>query len=130
MADATINITVTGGPDGDVDVHLAGGAFDRGHTEGAPTRLTVPYEVAKKLFIDGDQSAAMQAFMSGQIKVEGDMTKAMALTTVTTTAEPQASQANLADLTTQGRVRTGRGRSRSRCGGNPSPCTPTAPATQ
>jgi len=99
MADATINITVTGGPDGDVDVHLAGGAFDRGHTEGAPTRLTVPYEVAKKLFIDGDQSAAMQAFMSGQIKVEGDMTKVMALQTVTPTAEQQAFQAKLADLT-------------------------------
>jgi NAD(P)-dependent dehydrogenase (short-subunit alcohol dehydrogenase family) len=44
LADATINITVTGGPDGDVDVdvHLAGGTFERGHTEDAPTKLTVP----------------------------------------------------------------------------------------
>ena len=99
LADATINITVTGGPDGDVDVHLAGGAFDRGHTEGAPTKLTVPYDVAKKLFIDGEQSAAMQAFMSGQIKVEGDMTKVMALQTVAPTAEQQAFQAKLAELT-------------------------------
>lgn len=99
MADATINITVTGGPDGDVDVHLAAGAFDRGHTEDAPTKLTVPYEVAKKLFIDGDQSAAMQAFMSGQIKVEGDMTKVMALQTASPTAEQQAFQAKLAGLT-------------------------------
>ena len=99
MADATINITVTGGPDGDVDVHLADGAFDRGHTDGAPTKLTVPYDVAKKLFIDGDQSAAMQAFMSGQIKVEGDMTKVMALQTATPTTEQQAFQAKIADLT-------------------------------
>ena len=99
LADTTINITVVGGPEGDVDVHLAGGAFDRGHTDGAPTKLTVPYDTAKKLFIDGDQSAAMQAFMSGQIKVEGDMTKVMALQTVTPTAEQQAFQAKLADLT-------------------------------
>jgi putative sterol carrier protein len=99
LADAAINITVSGGPDGDVDVHLAGGTFERGHTDGAPTKLTVPYDTAKKLFIDGDQSAAMQAFMSGQIKVEGDMTKVMALQTATPTAEQQAFQAKLADLT-------------------------------
>jgi putative sterol carrier protein len=35
--------------------------------------------VAKDMFVKGDQSAAMQAFMSGQIKVEGDMTKLMAM---------------------------------------------------
>ena len=99
LVDATINITVTGGPDGDVDVHLAGGAFERGHTDGAPTKLTVPYDTAKKLFIDGDQSAAMQAFMSGQIKVEGDMSKIMSLQTVTPTAEQQAFQEKLAGMT-------------------------------
>ena len=37
------------------------------------------YAVAKKLFVDGDQAAGMQAFMSGQIKVEGDMSKLMAM---------------------------------------------------
>jgi putative sterol carrier protein len=31
------------------------------------------------MFIKGDQQAAMQAFMSGQIKVEGDMSKLMAM---------------------------------------------------
>ena len=31
------------------------------------------------MFISGDQAAAMQAFMSGQIKVDGDMTKLMAM---------------------------------------------------
>lgn len=99
LADATIDITVTGGPDGDVDVHLAGGTFERGHAEGASTRLTVPYQTARKLFVDGDQSAAMQAFMSGQIKVEGDMTKLMALQSAAPTAEQQTFQAKLADLT-------------------------------
>ena len=71
LADASINITVTGGPDGDVDVHLADGAFDRDHTESAPTKLTVPYEVAKKLFIDGDQSAAMRRSCPARSKSRG-----------------------------------------------------------
>jgi putative sterol carrier protein len=31
------------------------------------------------MFVNDDQAAAMQAFMSGQIKVEGDMSKLMAM---------------------------------------------------
>lgn len=99
MSELVVNITVSGGPDGDVDAHLAAGAFDRGHVEGAPTKLTVPYETAKKLFVEGDQSAAMQAFMSGQVKVEGDMTKVMALQSVPTTPEQEAFQTRLRELT-------------------------------
>ena len=79
MASLVINITVAGGPDGDRDVHMAAGNFERGHHAEAPTTLTVPFAVAKAMFIDGDQQAAMQAFMSGQIKVQGDMTKLMAM---------------------------------------------------
>ena len=79
MADLTINIVVTGGPEGDAEVHVKNGNFERGLVDDAPTKLTVPYDVAKSVFIDGNQQAAMQAFMSGQIKVEGDMSKLMAM---------------------------------------------------
>jgi putative sterol carrier protein len=79
MKDLVLNLTVVGGPDGDRDMHLKSGQFERGHADGAPTKLTVPYDVAKDLFIEGNPQAAMQAFMSGQIKVEGDMSKVMAM---------------------------------------------------
>ena len=72
-----IDITVSGHPEGDKQIHLAGGEVKRGHAETAPTRLKLPYEVAKALFVDNDGNAAMQAFMSGQIQVEGDMTVMM-----------------------------------------------------
>jgi len=75
----SLNLVVTGGPEGDRELHIADGAFASGLIADAPTKLTLPYEVAKSMFIKGDQSAAMQAFMSGQIKVEGDMTKLMAM---------------------------------------------------
>jgi hypothetical protein len=68
-----INMTVTGHPEGDKNIRMEAGEFKQGHKDGAPTKITVPYEVAKALFIDGDQNAGMQAFMSGQIQVEGDM---------------------------------------------------------
>src|SRR5882757_9266796 len=78
-SDITVNVTVTGGPSGDRELNMSGGQFNGGHIEGAPTKLTVPYDVAKDMFVNGNQQAAMQAFMSGQIKVEGDMTKLMAM---------------------------------------------------
>ena len=76
---AEINMVVTGGPEGDKELHVANGQFNTGLMDNAPTKLTLPYDVAKDMFINGNQQAAMQAFMSGKIKVEGDMTKLMAM---------------------------------------------------
>ncbi|MGH7860276.1 MAG: SCP2 sterol-binding domain-containing protein [Candidatus Binatia bacterium] len=97
-ADLTLNIVVTGGPSGDKEIHIKAGEFGEGLVE-APTKLTVPYEVAKKTFIERDQQAGMQAFMQGQIKVEGDMSKLMAMQTVQPSAEEQEVQKRIADIT-------------------------------
>ena len=78
-AGVSLNMVVTGGPQGDRELHVADGVFSAGLLADAPTKLTVPYTVARAMFIDGNQQAAMQAFMSGQIKVEGDMSKLMAM---------------------------------------------------
>jgi hypothetical protein len=75
----SLNLVVTGGPEGDRELHVADGSFATGLLDSAPTKLTVPYTVAKAMFLEGNQQAAMQAFMSGQIKVEGDMSKLMAM---------------------------------------------------
>ena len=75
----TLNVVVTGGPEGDRELHVDQGVFSSGLLPDAPTKLTVPFDVAKKMFVEGNQQAGMQAFMSGQIKVEGDMTKLMAM---------------------------------------------------
>jgi hypothetical protein len=100
MKDLTLNIVVAGGPDGDREIHMTAGQFERGLADDAPTKVTVPYDVAKSMFIDGNQQAAMQAFMAGQIRVEGDMTKIMAMQAGgPPTAEQQAFQAKLKDLT-------------------------------
>ncbi len=79
IQDLVINLVVKDGPDGDIEVKMEAGRFVKGLADEAPTKLTVPYDVAKKMFIDQDPEASMQAFMSGQIQVEGDMTKLMAM---------------------------------------------------
>ncbi|HEU5083992.1 MAG TPA: SCP2 sterol-binding domain-containing protein [Acidimicrobiales bacterium] len=98
--DLVINLVVPDSPFGERQAHMAGGQFERGLHDSAPTKLTVPYEVAKSVFIAGDQQAAMQAFMSGKIKVEGDMTKLMAMQTAgAPSPEQEAFQAKIKDLT-------------------------------
>ncbi len=43
--------------------------------------ITTDYDTAQKLFVDQDPAAGMQAFMTGRIKVQGDMMKMMAMQT-------------------------------------------------
>ncbi len=97
--DLTLNIVVTGGPSGDKEIHMANGEFEQGLVDNAPTKLTVPYEVAKAVFIEGNQQVAMQAFMQGQVKVEGDMSKLMAMQTQQPSAGQADLQAKLKDIT-------------------------------
>lgn len=53
--------------------------MDKGHLDDPQLTVTLPYEVAKAILVDGNPQAGMQAFMSGQISVTGDMTKLMAM---------------------------------------------------
>jgi len=53
--------------------------MDKGHLEGPDLTVTVDYETARAIFVEQNPQAGMQAFMSGKIKVEGDITKLMAM---------------------------------------------------
>ena len=97
--DVKLNVVVTGGPQGDRELHLDKGMFAAGLLDDAPTKLTVAYPVARAMFIEGNQQAAMQAFMSGQIKVEGDMSKLMAMQGQQPGAGAADMQAKLKEIT-------------------------------
>lgn len=79
VQDLVINFRVKGGPGGDVEARMAGGRLLAGFGDGAPTTVNVPFEILRKMLVENDQNAAMQAFMAGQIQVEGDMTRLMAM---------------------------------------------------
>ncbi len=69
--------------EGSIQAHLdtTSGAveLDTGHVEAADVTATLDYETAKAMLVDNDPQAGMQAFMAGKIKLQGDMAKAMAL---------------------------------------------------
>jgi hypothetical protein len=55
--------------------------FELGQLESPDVTITTDYETAKAIFVDQNQAVAMQAFLSGKIRVQGDMMKLMALQT-------------------------------------------------
>jgi putative sterol carrier protein len=55
--------------------------MDIGELDEPDLTVTTDYGTAHKIFVEQDQAAGMQAFMSGRIKVQGDMMKMMAMQT-------------------------------------------------
>jgi hypothetical protein len=80
-----MNLVITGVPfgDGDIDAHMDTSSgeleLDMGHLEEQDLKVTVDYDTAKAILIEGNPQAGMQAFMAGKVRVEGDMAKLMAL---------------------------------------------------
>ena len=82
-----VNQMITDVPFGDgtissfIDTSSGDVVMDIGSLDAPDVTFTTDYATAKKLFVDQDAAAAMQAFMGGKIKVQGDMMKMMALQT-------------------------------------------------
>jgi hypothetical protein len=80
-----INQVVTGVPFGDgtvesfLDTSSGDVVMELGRLDDADVTVTTDYATAKAIFVDQDQAAGMQAFMTGKVTVQGDMMKLMAL---------------------------------------------------
>jgi SCP-2 sterol transfer family len=49
--------------------------MDLGHLDQADVTVTLDYDTAKSVFVDGSVAAAMSAFMAGKVRVQGEMAK-------------------------------------------------------
>jgi hypothetical protein len=88
MRAAAINIAVTRDAGGITELHLVDGLFKRGHNPAFSTKLTVGEDIARKIFVDGDAPAGVQAFLEGKIVVDGDLAMVVGMQT-TEPSEPQ-----------------------------------------
>lgn len=78
-----MNLTITDTPFGSerrLHIGAEGGRahWGVGHHDPADLQVTTDYDTAKEVFVSGDPAAGMQAFMSGKVKVQGDMAKLLA----------------------------------------------------
>ena len=62
-----------------VDTSTGELVLDTGHIDPIDLTVSLDYEVAKAILVEGNPQAGIQAFMSGKIRVEGDIAKLMAL---------------------------------------------------
>jgi putative sterol carrier protein len=64
---------------GRLDAHLDTSSgtleMETGHLENPDVTVTLDYETAKAIFVDGTLEAGMKAFMDGRVRVQGDMAK-------------------------------------------------------
>ena len=80
-----MNLVLTQSPlgNGTLEAHVDTSSgelvVETGHVDSPDLTVTVDYDTAKAILVDGDAQAAMQAFMSGRIRIDGDMTMLLAL---------------------------------------------------
>ena len=98
LKDLTFNLSVTLADGAEKKAHMHAGQFGEGHKD-APVTIFVPADIARKIFVDQDQQAGMQAFMSGQMRVEGDVTKLMVLQSVQPTDDLKDLMTDIKDIT-------------------------------
>jgi putative sterol carrier protein len=89
--------------DGEIQAHMDTSdgemKMDLGHIENPDLTVTLDYETAKALIVDNNPQAGMQAFMAGKVKVQGDMTKLMAMQSAAPDPDAQKMADALKDIT-------------------------------
>ena len=78
-----VNQVITDAPGGrTINAHLdtstGSTIVDLGHLDEPDVTVTTDYATARALFVEQDPAAAMQAFLNGKVRVEGDVAKLMA----------------------------------------------------
>ncbi len=80
-----VNQVITDAPFGDgailcsFDTSSGIALIDLGHLDEPDVTITTDYETARTILVAQDRAAAMQAFVDGKIKVNGDLMKLMAM---------------------------------------------------
>jgi SCP-2 sterol transfer family len=100
-----MNLAITEVPfgDGTVSAHMDTSSgemeLETGHVDGADLKVTLDYPTAKAILVDANPQVGMQAFMAGKIKVEGDMSKLMALQAAPTDTTAQEVSRRIQEIT-------------------------------
>ncbi|MGH7897292.1 MAG: phytanoyl-CoA dioxygenase family protein [Candidatus Binatia bacterium] len=68
-----LNLVVTDGPEGEKRVHVEGSRFGKQHAAGAAATVTLPFEIAHAIFVQGRFRDAMPAFTAGKIQIDGQL---------------------------------------------------------
>lgn len=95
----SLNLNVAGLEDQPVSASFHNGTIHQGSQDGALTTLSLDAETLKAVFLERDMNRAMQAFMDGKIRVEGDMGQLMSIQTASPSPEQKQLFKNILAVT-------------------------------
>lgn len=75
----TINLHIAQADGSTKAATVSEGAFTPGALDGATVDVSLPIDLGKKIFVEGDTHAGTAAFMNGQMKIEGDIARLVAV---------------------------------------------------
>jgi len=94
-----LNLTVTGGPEGDKAIHFTEGRFGKGHHKDARTMLTLPYDICYKALLCNDTKVALKGFLTRKIRVKGNMTEMLTLASIKSEGDLDALRVKTVEMT-------------------------------
>ncbi|WP_201585510.1 SCP2 sterol-binding domain-containing protein [Psychrobacter jeotgali] len=99
LADMIINLKVSGAEE-EIEANFTDGLLKRGLNDEATTTLLLDRDTLQSIVTDFDMNEVMGAFMSGKIRVEGDMSQLMALQTARPSTEQKELFKRIKSITT------------------------------
>lgn len=70
---SVLNLVVVDGPEGERCVRVEGNRFFEGHAQNPAATITLPFQIAYAIFVEGKFREAMPAYTSGKIQVDGEI---------------------------------------------------------
>ena len=99
LANMIVNLKVSD-TEKDIEANFADGLLHRGLNSNGTTTLLLDRSILQSIITDFDTNQIMGAFMSGKIRVEGDMSQLMAVQTARPSAEQKELYKRIKSMTT------------------------------
>ncbi|WP_367103678.1 alkyl sulfatase C-terminal domain-containing protein [uncultured Psychrobacter sp.] len=99
LANMVINLKISD-TEQDIEANYANGLLHKGLNDDASTTLLLDRDTLQSIITDFDMNQVMGAFMSGKIRVEGDMSQLMALQTARPSTEQKELFKRIKSMTT------------------------------
>jgi hypothetical protein len=98
MRAAEINVTIKTAQ-GETKAYVKDGRLHQGHRDGAPTAITLDEALARKVFVEADTAAGIQAFLAGELVATGDLKQLVAMQMEEPSARQKALAVKIAAIT-------------------------------
>lgn len=94
-----INLKIHNAPNGDMEASFYDGNIHQNFIDNATTTVSLDAQILRAILLEKNINQAMEAFMSGKIRIEGDMGQLLSLQTVNLSQEQKQLFKNIVQMT-------------------------------